>query len=334
VPGNSKFELRHLRYVIAAAEHGSFRRAAIALNIQVSAISRRIRDVEDEVGAALFIRHHCGVSLTYAGEQFVDRVRLAINQIRDAAHDVGAIGRAEDGVVRIGLFSSLASGFLAELFQAYDANHVGVRLDFFEGGLSDHLSAIRQYRLDVAFLTGTRSVDGCDTAHLWNERVYVAMSESDELAGREEIEWSDLRHRHFIVSEVQPGPEIQDCLIQHFAKLGHRPSIERQAVYRDMLMQIVAGGRGLTLTSEATTAAPVPGIVYRPLAGEVLPFCAVWSPKNDNPAFRRLLSLARTKSKQCAAHQRVNGFANPSEGLADHREPPSAAPSQSLCPSP
>ena len=46
-------ELRHLRYVVAAAEHGSFRRAAQALGLQQSAIGRPIRDLEDEIGAAL-----------------------------------------------------------------------------------------------------------------------------------------------------------------------------------------------------------------------------------------------------------------------------------------
>ena len=50
----SKIELRHLRYIIAAAESGSFRRAAQDLGVEQSAISRRIRDVEDEIGAQLF----------------------------------------------------------------------------------------------------------------------------------------------------------------------------------------------------------------------------------------------------------------------------------------
>jgi DNA-binding transcriptional LysR family regulator len=291
-------ELRHLRYVVAAAEHGSFRRAATAVGVQESAISRRIRDLEDEIGATLFVRHHGGVRLTYAGERFIHRARRAIDQINNAAKDVSTIGRGEDGVVRIGLISSLASGFLAELIQAYDASHAGVRLDFIEGGLSDHLPAIQQHLLDVAFLTGIPTADGCDIAHLWNEQVYVAMSKQDELAERQEISWADLRDRHFIVSEADPGPEIHDYLVKHLAELGHHPSVERQGVGRDNLMHLVAIGRGLTLTSEATTAARFPGVVYRPLAGEILPFCAIWSPQNDNPALRRLLSLARIMSKR------------------------------------
>ncbi|MGD9925442.1 MAG: LysR family transcriptional regulator [Pseudorhodoplanes sp.] len=290
-------EIRHLRYVIVVAEHGSFRRAAKAIGVQESTISRRIRDLEDEIGAALFIRHHRGVDLTYAGERFLSRARKAITQIGYAAKDVGAIGRGEEGVVRIGIFSSLASGFLAELLFAYGAEHSGVRLDFIEGGPGEHIASVQGHRIDIAFLTGPPDVAGCDVAHLWNERVFVALPQDDELADQDEISWDDLRGRHFIVSEADPGPEIHDYLVRHLATFGHHPSVDRHGVGRDNLIQLVALGRQLTLTSEATTAAHFPGVVYRPLATETLPFCAIWSPRNDNPALRRLLSLARMMSE-------------------------------------
>ena len=54
-------EFRQIRYFLAAAEYGSFRKAALALGIQESAISRRVRDLEDELGASLFQRHNGGV---------------------------------------------------------------------------------------------------------------------------------------------------------------------------------------------------------------------------------------------------------------------------------
>lgn len=291
-------ELRHLRYVIAAADNGSLRRAASALGVQESAISRRIRDLEDEIGAALFIRHHGGVNLTHAGQRFVVRARKAISQIGHATIDARACGRGESGVVRIGLFSSLASGFLAELLRAYVAANPGVRPDLVEGGPSEHIAAVQRHQTDVAFLTGEPTADGCDRTHMWNERVYVTLPSDHELAPSDEISWADLRDRHFIVSEADPGPEIHDYLVKHLAELGHHPSVERQGVGRDNLMHLVAIGRGLTLTSEATTAARFPSVIYRPLTGEILPFCAIWSPQNDNPALRRLLSLARIMSKR------------------------------------
>src|SRR5437879_6548718 len=64
-------------------------------------------------------------------------------------------------------------------------------------------------------------------------------------------------------------------------------------------MHLVAMGRGVSLTSEATIATPFPGVVFRPLAGVdvTLQFSAVWWPKNGDPAFRRFLSVARGLAK-------------------------------------
>lgn len=290
-------ELRHLRYLIAAADLGSIRRAAAALGVRESAISRRIRDLEDETGAAMLIRHSGGVHLTFAGERFVRRARRAIEQIEYAQKEVGTIGRGEDGAVRIGLFSSIASGFLARLFHAYDNEHAAVHLEFVEGEPSDYIASIRQHRLDIAFLPSSHAPKDCEVAHLWNERIHVAMPENDDLADNEEIRWSDLSDRHFVVSEASPGPAIHDYIVKHVAEPGHTPSIQRQAVYRDTLMQVVASGRGLTLVCDGIIAAQFSGVSFRPIAGAILPFYAIWSPSNDNPAFRKLLSLAKVMSQ-------------------------------------
>lgn len=289
-------ELRHLRYVVAAAQCGSFRRAAVSLGVEQSAISRRIRDLEDDIGAALFIRHSGGVILTHAGKTFVRHARQALNEVSHAAVKVAPIGRGEQGVVRIGIFSSLASGFLAQMLRAYSDRYSDVRIDILEGAPSDHISAVRLHNLDVAFVTGSPSLTDCDAAQFWTERVFVVLPDAHDLAKRKSLRWNDLRGETFIVSESDPGPEIHDFLIKHLADLGVHPSIERHRVGRDNLMQIVSFGRGVTLTSESTVATQFPGVVYRQLEGEVLPFCAVWSPDNDNPAWRRMLSLVRMKA--------------------------------------
>lgn len=123
------------------------------------------------------------------------------------------------------------------------------------------------------------------TATLWRERG---------------LTWTDLACEKFILSEAAPGQEIHDYLVQRIARLGHHPESQRQFVGRDNLLALVAAGLGLTVTSEATTATQTPGIQYLPIAGEMLPFSAVWSPSNDNPALRRLLSITRKLSRELA----------------------------------
>ncbi len=299
-------ELRHLQYVIAAAEHHSFRRAASVIGVQQSAISRRIRDVEDRVGTSLFTRHSAGVELTVAGRNFVYHARCAMAEIDRAAKLAGSSGRGEHGSVKLGVFSSLASGFIANLLRAYEAKNARVHIEYVEGAPREHIAAVRRYQLDVAFLTGRSEISDCDTEHFWTEKVFVVIPCDHPLAAQGRLSWEQLRDQHFIVSETYPGPEIHDYLIKHLAELGQHASVECCAVGRDNLMQIVSFGRGLSLTSEATTATRFPGVVYRELIGEELPFYAVWSPENDNPALRRLLSLARIMASRTTARGQSN----------------------------
>lgn len=261
-------ELRHVRYFMAAVEHGSFRKAAAALGIEQSAVSRRIRDLEDRLGASLFQRRSHGVSLTHAGHRFLQPARRALRQLGDGSRIVGAIGRGEAGHLRIGVFSSLASGFLAELIRTFRNRHRSVRIDFVDGDPEDHLAAIRRTQLDVAFLTGLAERAGCETTPLWFERVFLAMPAGHPLSVQDQITWEDLAGRRFIVSNVAPGQEIQDYLTQRLADLGQHPDIQQQHVGRDNLLTLVAHGSGLTVTSEALTAIKFPGVTYRPIAGD------------------------------------------------------------------
>lgn len=293
-------DFRHLRYFLAATEYGSFRKAGIALGVNESTLSRRIRDLEDHLGASLFIRHTGGVRLTIAGQRYVQHARKALRQIDRGERDVAAVGRSEEGRVRIGIFSSLASGFLFELLQAYSREHSKVQIEFVEGDPADHVAAIRQLRLDVAFVTGTAEWAGCEAEYLWTERVFAVLPADLPISEKDELTWHDLVDQRFIVSDAAPGQEIHDYLVQRLADLGHHPQIDLQYVGRDNLLPLVAVGRGLTVMHEAATAASAPGIVYRPIADEILPYSAVWSPKNDNPALRRLVSTARVMARRWA----------------------------------
>lgn len=290
-------ELRHLRYILAAAETGSIRAAARLLKVEQSAVSRRIRDLENEIGASIFIRKYYGIVPTFAGEEFLRKVRQGITNIDHARADVGLAGTAETGIVRVGLISSMASGFLPRLMDEFRAQHSGVELQYVEGGLSEQIMAVQQHKVDVAFVIGPIDLPDCDVAELWRERVCVAMAAADPLAEKEEVDWSDLRERRFVVTDTARGEEVYDFIVQHLTGPGFRPRIDRQAVYRDMLLQIVAGGSALTLINEAAAALSIRGVAFRPIRGEVLTYCALRSPTNDNPAGRRLFSLARTQAK-------------------------------------
>lgn len=287
-------DLVQLRYFLAAARGGSFRRAAESLGIRQSSISRGVRRLEDHIGVSLFERSHAGVRLTDAGRRFLEEALPALDRLDQAQRMAGAAGRGDTGVVRVGILTSLAGGFLRELVHTYVTQNPDVRVDVRDGGRDDHVAAIGSRELDIAFLTGSGDVPNCETAELWRERVHVALPREHDLARRRKLDWQDLRGESFIISRAAPGPEVHDYIVRRIADHSTHPDIVAKDVAQETLMNLVSLGQGVTLVSAAWAAVKLPGLVLRPLTDpeDIVPFSAVWSAENDNPALRRFISIA------------------------------------------
>lgn len=298
-------ELRHLHYFVAAAEHGSFRKAGSAIGVQQSALSRRIRDLEHHVGVVLFHRYSGGVRLTYGGRRFLQRVRSILKAIGDGVHDIAAIARAEHGHLQIGIYASIAGGFLAELLRRYSDQYPNVHVELIADDPEVHIAAIHQHNIDVAFMAGDRTWPGFATAPLWSEGVFVVVPDDHPLAAQKEVSWQQLAGESFIVNEAAPGQAVRDYLVRRFATFGYYPDIQILRVGRENLFPLVALNRGLTVVSEAMTAALFPGVSYRHITGEILPFSAVWCQRNHNPALIGLLDLADAMAKAIGATART-----------------------------
>jgi len=199
-----RIELRHLHYVSVAAESGSFRRAAKVLGVEQSAVSRRIRNVEDEIGAQLFRRHCGGVDLTDIGEQFLHQARAGAHQIGSAVET--ARKRAIAGQhLRVGVFGPLTIGFLSELFCAFQRDRPCTKLRFREASSPELIAAVRRRQLDVGFVADESPADCHEMTNLWEEPVYLAMPSGDPLAERAVVRWADLQERHFLVTDLPTG---------------------------------------------------------------------------------------------------------------------------------
>lgn len=205
-----------------------------------------------------------------------------------------AAGRGDTGIVRVGILTSLAGGFLRELVHSYVIQNPDVRVDVRDGGRDDHVAAIGSRELDIAFLTCVGDIAHCEAVELWRERVHVALPRDHDLARRRKLDWQDLRGEAFIVSRAAPGPELHDYIVRRIADHNTLPHIISKDVAQETLMNLVGLGQGVTLVSAAWAAVKLPGLVLRPLTDpeDIVPFSAVWSAENDNPALRRFISIA------------------------------------------
>ena len=251
------------------------------------------------MGVDLFDRRHAGVKVTNAGIHFFEQAKLALEYLDVAVESAGMAGRVERGSLKIGIFSSLASGFLPELLRCYSTQNPEVEVNIIEGSPRENLALLRAEQLDITFVMGEPVARDCDTVRFWSERVFVVLPATHALCAKDAIAWEELRNERFILSRSERGLVIHDFVIRRLAALEHRPNVRRSPVARDTLMHMVALGQGISLTTEATSGTSFPHVVFRPIAGnsDLLQFSGVWLLRNSNQALRRFISLARTLSK-------------------------------------
>jgi len=120
-------ELRHLRYFAAVAAHGSFSRAANNLHLTQPALSRQVKDLEDELGVPLFLRGTNAVTLTDAGELFYEEARDLLSRADQAIQRVR--GETKTDVLRVGYAPSLTSGIMPRAIERFQTATPRVRLE-------------------------------------------------------------------------------------------------------------------------------------------------------------------------------------------------------------
>src|SRR5215203_1894116 len=105
-------ELRHLRYFVAVAEEENVTRAAARLHVSQPPLSRQIRDLEDELGVALFERSAKSLRLAEAGRIFLIEARAVLERADQAAASVKNLGAGLTGELNVGFAPSLAVDIL------------------------------------------------------------------------------------------------------------------------------------------------------------------------------------------------------------------------------
>jgi DNA-binding transcriptional LysR family regulator len=314
-------DLRHLRYAVAAAHHGSFRRAADVLGVKQSSLSRRIRQMEDRLGVAVFERSSSGVRLTDAGTEILRASRHLVEGLDRMMASAKAAGRGEAGRLAIGFYTSLSAGNLRASFLEHARRFPEVEIRTVEGARASLFAGLEHGTLDVAIVTGEPAGRERGAMALWGERIMVALPESHPLAANEIVYWTDLRGETFLLSQRDPGPEFRDILLAKLGSPGVQPILVSHDVSREDIMSLVGAGFGVSLICEAAIGASYAGAVYRDVQDGNGPsrisYAAYWQSNNDNPALGHFLKLLEERYP-----------------LSSSRAAESAAPSRTPDPSP
>ncbi|CAH1664572.1 LysR family transcriptional regulator [Chelatococcus asaccharovorans] len=297
-------ELRDLKWAVVASEHRSLRQAAQALNIRQSTLSRRLRFIEDRLGAELFLRSNGGTHPTVAGLEFLDAARRILEDASTAFRKLKARSRGKTGQLTIGVYASLTTGNMYATLAEHHRRYPEVDVHIVDGGHDRLFGALMAKSIDIAIMT--RSSPNWDDRCLllWSERVVAAIPDGHLLCQRTAVEWPELAGERILLTSQGPGPELEHLLMAKSRSISYRHALYQEAGV-DRLLSLVSAGHGISLVLEGATGLRYEGVTYREVHenGEPtrLPFFAYWQRECSNPAAPPFLEMLRERYPDLSA---------------------------------
>lgn len=293
-------ELRHLRYFCAVADWNGFNRAARALHTSQSSISAQIRDLEQEIGVKLLNRTQSQVTLTMAGESFLEESRKVVAAADRAVDIAQRTARGEIGLLTIGFLIWGTGAFFPGIIRGFRQLHPGVQLSVMEMLSHAQPQALLNGSLDIGF---TRPLEPPYDSQLRSELLYtdpvVAVLPADHPMAGAPLRLHDLANERFVVCDRNSAPSFFDKITSLCAQAGFSPNIVRTSNLVSSVLTLVEAGEGITLLPSGLQHSRFSDLSFCPITD---PACGIdlvmaWSPKREGGTHKSFLDFIRSKKK-------------------------------------
>nr|WP_159014154.1 LysR family transcriptional regulator [Acidisoma sp. S159] len=259
-------DLVTLRLFKAAVEERSLVRAGEREHLALSAVSRRIAEMEARVGTSLLRRHDRGVEPTAAGEVLMRHLDVLFDLLERTALDLEAFAAGVRGYIRLHANLSAIAGSLPEALATFQVLHPEIEISLEERISTDILHAVQIGTADIGLVSGTLPDVGLQLVHWLNDRLMVVVPQAHPLALTDApLRFSDIVTEPFV--GMSAAMALQTLYRREAAILGETLRERVNVASFDGVRRMVEAGFGIGILPEAASApfAQVMRIVVRPL---------------------------------------------------------------------
>ena len=236
--------LRHLAYVVAAADLGSITRASRALDVSPPAISAAIKGFERRYGYRLFVRNPArGLAVTSSGRSFVTQARRLLEAERGFDNRAQGIAQQLTGELHVGCYFITAPFLLGQVVRRLASRHPNLKLTLHEGDLIRVVRDLKAGHTDVAVTYDIYLDGGVEFEPLFETSPHVIISERDPLAAKPTLSLRDLVDRPMVLLDL---PATQDYFLNYFHAHGLVPDVRYRLRSFEMIRSLVGTGIGFS----------------------------------------------------------------------------------------
>jgi DNA-binding transcriptional LysR family regulator len=290
-------ELRHLRYFVAVAEELHFGRAALRLHLSQPPLSQQIRKLEEILGYTLFVRTSRSVTLTKAGEDFLERARRTLRNVQRDMDETRSIGRGEVGSLNIGFVGSGMLATLPGIFKAYREAYPRVRLYLHESFTARVVEGLENGTLDAGILRDGDPTDGLNITTIFSEPYVAVLPATHPRAKQKNISPGMLRDEPFIYYPRSAGARAFEKPMTLFEEYGFRPHIAQEASHWLTILSLIGAGLGVSVAPACVARVASREVVCLPLRGVkiVSTIELAWVVGDARPIVKRFAQIATGK---------------------------------------
>lgn len=283
-------EIRQLQYFLAVARTRHFGQAAERLHMAQSPLSQAIRQLEAQLGTALFTRTTRRVELTPAGEALLRDAERILESVEAAQTRVRLVGDGSTGLLRVGATGLAAFRQLPQLARIAGRELPGLVLRFQPDLLTPAQErALEEDRMDLAVLRPPLRSAKLASRLITRERLVLAVAAGHRLAADEPVRLAELRDEDFVVYGV-PDSAVDGAVTRACLGAGFLPRRAHEAGQTSIVLTLVAAGLGVAVLPESVRALHVEGVRLAPIADDVsVDLALAWRRDDTSPALTRLL---------------------------------------------
>jgi LysR family transcriptional regulator, benzoate and cis,cis-muconate-responsive activator of ben and cat genes len=289
-------EFRHLRYFLAVGEASNFTKAAAQLRVAQPALSRQIRDLEEEIGVELLRRSPRGARLTPEGRLFLEEVRQLLKRTDESVEKVRALVRGEHSELHLG-YRFPTMEILPPALAAFQKAMPGVKVLLNELSSDELIAGLRNGMLELAIMLqpAGEQIPGIEFESLRTDPYYVALTAAHPFARLKSIPLEMVATEPLIGLSRRDFTEYYRNLNRIFAPTGVKPHIAVECDSRNSLIIEVEARHGIALCPVASGNR----LLYRPLTGpaDPLPVGIARATKRDlTPGGEKFCQILRKTS--------------------------------------
>jgi len=248
---------------LAVVESGSFAMAAARLHLSQTAVSHRMRKLEESLGVELVVRTSRGIALTEAGNALLPRARSAVQQLEVSFDEVRRHGRDVTRWVAFGCIPTVSASILVPLLQRAIERFPHVQVRLFDSSPAEIAELVQAGTAAFGITLAQGVPDKLAVRPVAREPFVLACPVDHPLAGRRGVAWRELLDQPLIRISLPSGNSmtIDDALGPLREQVRWRYEAQRTI----FAVEMVRGGLGLTVVPRLSVR-PSDGVAVVPIA--------------------------------------------------------------------